>query len=173
MRRLSGSAAANRAEVRVATCKSTGQCVGRAPAARTNSAAVTKMAAALLTRRAECVRRAGACARSERGGRGKTPGRRATLRPHARPGRSWWLVQYPCAARRFRRLARRSCSAANARGTDASCDRLFAGEPDRVAALVVRAMDRRRPMVYAPPIWAWVMLVIRWLPRFVMRRIGF
>jgi len=28
-------------------------------------------------------------------------------------------------------------------------------------------------VVYAPPIWALVMLVIRWLPRAVMRRVGF
>lgn len=49
----------------------------------------------------------------------------------------------------------------------------FAGDPDRVAMSVVRAMDRGTPVLYAPPIWAWIMLVIRWLPRFVMRRIGF
>lgn len=49
----------------------------------------------------------------------------------------------------------------------------FAGEPDAVAADVVRAMDRGRPVVYTPRIWALIMLVIRWLPRFVMRRIGF
>ena len=49
----------------------------------------------------------------------------------------------------------------------------FAGEPTRVARDIVEAMDRRRPMVYTPRIWALVMLVIRWLPRFVMRRIGF
>lgn len=49
----------------------------------------------------------------------------------------------------------------------------FAGEPDEVAARVVRAMDRGTPLVYAPPMWRLVMLVIRCLPRFVMRRIGF
>ena len=49
----------------------------------------------------------------------------------------------------------------------------FAGEPDAVAADVVRAMDRRRPVVYSPRIWALVMFAIRRLPRFVMRRIGF
>lgn len=49
----------------------------------------------------------------------------------------------------------------------------FAGEPDAVATLVLRGMDRGAPVVYAPPIWALVMLVIRWLPRFVMRKIGF
>jgi decaprenylphospho-beta-D-erythro-pentofuranosid-2-ulose 2-reductase len=49
----------------------------------------------------------------------------------------------------------------------------FAGEPDRVASDVVRAMDRRKPLIYAPAIWALVMFVIRCLPRFVMRKIGF
>jgi NAD(P)-dependent dehydrogenase (short-subunit alcohol dehydrogenase family) len=49
----------------------------------------------------------------------------------------------------------------------------FAGEPDRVARDVVRALDAGKPVVYTPGIWALVMLVIRWLPRFVMRKIGF
>jgi short-subunit dehydrogenase len=49
----------------------------------------------------------------------------------------------------------------------------FAGEPDGVAKDVIRAMDRRKPVVYAPGIWALVMLVIRFLPRFIMRKINF
>jgi NAD(P)-dependent dehydrogenase (short-subunit alcohol dehydrogenase family) len=49
----------------------------------------------------------------------------------------------------------------------------FAGEPEGVACDVVRAIDRGTPVVYAPGIWRWIMLVIRMLPRFVMRRIGF
>jgi decaprenylphospho-beta-D-erythro-pentofuranosid-2-ulose 2-reductase len=49
----------------------------------------------------------------------------------------------------------------------------FAGDPDDVARTVLSAIDRGQPVVYAPPIWRWVMLVIRLLPRFVMRRIGF
>jgi decaprenylphospho-beta-D-erythro-pentofuranosid-2-ulose 2-reductase len=49
----------------------------------------------------------------------------------------------------------------------------FAGEPEGVAKHVLTAMQRRRPLVYTPSIWAWVMLVIRSLPRFVMRRIAF
>lgn len=49
----------------------------------------------------------------------------------------------------------------------------FAGEPDQVAKEVVRAMDRRRAVLYTPRMWALVMLVIRWLPRFVMRKIAF
>jgi decaprenylphospho-beta-D-erythro-pentofuranosid-2-ulose 2-reductase len=49
----------------------------------------------------------------------------------------------------------------------------FAGEPEAVARDVVRAIDRGKPVVYAPGIWRLIMLVIRALPRFVMRRIGF
>ncbi|HEY4103660.1 MAG TPA: SDR family NAD(P)-dependent oxidoreductase [Polyangiaceae bacterium] len=49
----------------------------------------------------------------------------------------------------------------------------FAGEPEQVAKDVVRAMDRKKPVLYTPSMWALVMLVIRWLPRFVMRKIGF
>jgi len=49
----------------------------------------------------------------------------------------------------------------------------FAGEPDQVAKIAIRAIDKGTPVVYAPPIWALVMLVIRNLPRAIMRRIGF
>ena len=49
----------------------------------------------------------------------------------------------------------------------------FAGEPDAVAATVLRALDRGRPVVYAPPIWRWILAIIRQLPRAVMRRVGF
>ena len=49
----------------------------------------------------------------------------------------------------------------------------FAGDPEDVARVVLRAIDRRTPVVYAPPVWRWVMLVVRSLPRFVMRRLRF
>ncbi len=49
----------------------------------------------------------------------------------------------------------------------------FAGEPDDVARRVLRAIDRGTPVVYAPAIWSLIMAVIRALPRFVMRKIGF
>jgi NAD(P)-dependent dehydrogenase (short-subunit alcohol dehydrogenase family) len=49
----------------------------------------------------------------------------------------------------------------------------FAGEPDAVARRVLRAIDAGTPVVYAPAAWRWVMLVIRLLPRFVMRRVSF
>jgi decaprenylphospho-beta-D-erythro-pentofuranosid-2-ulose 2-reductase len=49
----------------------------------------------------------------------------------------------------------------------------FAADPGDVADIVVRAMDRKAPLVYATSIWGLVMAVIRLLPRFVMRRVGF
>ena len=49
----------------------------------------------------------------------------------------------------------------------------FAGEPDEVAARVIKAIDAGDPVVYAPLPWGPIMTVIRSLPRFVMRRIKF
>ena len=49
----------------------------------------------------------------------------------------------------------------------------FAGEPEEVAERVLSALDARKAVVYTPFMWGWVMLVIRNLPRFVMRRVGF
>ena len=49
----------------------------------------------------------------------------------------------------------------------------FAGEPEGVARDILRAIDAGKPVVYTPAMWRLVMLVIRWLPRFVMRKIGF
>ncbi len=49
----------------------------------------------------------------------------------------------------------------------------FAGDPERVARRVLRAIDRGRPVVYAPGIWRAIMAVVRALPRAVMRRAAF
>jgi decaprenylphospho-beta-D-erythro-pentofuranosid-2-ulose 2-reductase len=49
----------------------------------------------------------------------------------------------------------------------------FAGEPEGVARDILRAITRGTPVVYTPAMWRLVMLVIRWLPRFVMRKINF
>ncbi len=49
----------------------------------------------------------------------------------------------------------------------------FAGEPEAVARTVLRAIDRGTPVVYAPPIWRWILALIRALPRAVMRKVGF
>ena len=49
----------------------------------------------------------------------------------------------------------------------------FAGEPEAVARRVLKAIDKGKPLVYAPAPWRWVMLLIKHLPRFVMRRVDF
>jgi NAD(P)-dependent dehydrogenase (short-subunit alcohol dehydrogenase family) len=49
----------------------------------------------------------------------------------------------------------------------------FAGDPEGVARDILRAIDAGKPVIYTPAMWRLVMLVIRWLPRFVMRKIGF
>ena len=41
------------------------------------------------------------------------------------------------------------------------------------ATPVVSLREGGTPLVYAPGIWRWVMLAIKNLPRFVMRKIGF
>ena len=49
----------------------------------------------------------------------------------------------------------------------------FAADAEPVARRALAALERGTPVVYAPAIWRWVMLVIRLRPRFVMRRVGF
>ncbi len=49
----------------------------------------------------------------------------------------------------------------------------LACDPAIVARDIVRAIDRRRRVVYTPAKWRWIMLVIRWLPWFVFRRVRF
>ena len=49
----------------------------------------------------------------------------------------------------------------------------FAAEAEDVARHAVRGIDRGTPVVYAPPIWAIIMTVIRALPRFVLRLVDF
>jgi len=49
----------------------------------------------------------------------------------------------------------------------------FTGRPERVAARVLRAIERGTPVVYAPGVWAPTMAIIRALPRFVMRKVSF
>lgn len=49
----------------------------------------------------------------------------------------------------------------------------FAGDPENVATTVLRAIDRGTPVVYAPPVWRFVLAAIRLLPRAAMRRLDF
>ncbi|MDH5492111.1 MAG: SDR family NAD(P)-dependent oxidoreductase, partial [Myxococcales bacterium] len=49
----------------------------------------------------------------------------------------------------------------------------FSGDPEQVASLVLRGIDRGQAVIYAPAPWRLVMAVIRHLPRSIMRRVGF
>jgi short-subunit dehydrogenase len=44
-------------------------------------------------------------------------------------------------------------------------------QPDRVAAGIVQAIDRRRNIVYLPWFWRWIMLVIRHIPEPIFTRV--
>ena len=57
--------------------------------------------------------------------------------------------------------------------TDGLPEPPFAAEPDAVARTVLRAIERGRPVVYAPPIWRAVMALVKALPRAVLRRARF
>ncbi len=46
-------------------------------------------------------------------------------------------------------------------------------EPEAAARAVLKAIDRDRAVVYAPPVWRAVMLAVRSLPRWLMRRVEF
>jgi short-subunit dehydrogenase len=49
----------------------------------------------------------------------------------------------------------------------------FAAEPEQVARDIVQALQRGTPVLFTPRSWQLIMFVIRRLPRFVMRRLGF
>jgi len=49
----------------------------------------------------------------------------------------------------------------------------FAADPDRVAGVALRAIDRGRPVVYAPGVWRAIMTAVAALPRAVLRRAEF
>ena len=43
--------------------------------------------------------------------------------------------------------------------------------PDRVAGDIVKAVARGKRRIYTPWFWQFIMLIIRWLPWFVFRRL--
>lgn len=49
----------------------------------------------------------------------------------------------------------------------------FAADPEDVVPAVLAAIDRGTPVVYVPRVWAFIMFVVRHLPRGVLRRVGF
>jgi short-subunit dehydrogenase len=49
---------------------------------------------------------------------------------------------------------------------------LLTASPERIAAICWRAAARGRAMVYAPAFWRFIMLVFKFLPDFVLRRLS-
>jgi short-subunit dehydrogenase len=47
----------------------------------------------------------------------------------------------------------------------------FSATPEVVARVVISGLDRGKRVIYAPPIWRWVMTGIRSIPRVVFRRL--
>jgi len=48
---------------------------------------------------------------------------------------------------------------------------LLWAQPERIAAGIVRAIDRRTPVVYLPGFWRPIMLIIRWIPERIFRKL--
>lgn len=46
----------------------------------------------------------------------------------------------------------------------------FATDAETIAPMILDAIDRGTPVAFVPPVWRWVMAVIKGLPRSVMRR---
>lgn len=49
----------------------------------------------------------------------------------------------------------------------------FAIEPDKAADDILKAMKKRKQVIYTPFIWRWIMLAIRHTPSFIFRRLSF
>ena len=49
----------------------------------------------------------------------------------------------------------------------------FAIEPEKAAADILKAMQKRKQVIYTASIWRWVMLAIQHTPSFIFRRLSF
>ena len=49
----------------------------------------------------------------------------------------------------------------------------FTIEPEKAADDIVKAMKKRRQVIYTAPIWRWIMLAIQHTPSFIFRRLSF
>lgn len=49
----------------------------------------------------------------------------------------------------------------------------FAIEPSTAAEHIVKAMKKRKQVIYTAPIWRWIMLAIQHTPSFIFRRLSF
>jgi short-subunit dehydrogenase len=45
--------------------------------------------------------------------------------------------------------------------------------PEKTAAVIARAIKRRKQSLYHPWFWGWIMLVVRHIPSFIFRRLSF
>jgi decaprenylphospho-beta-D-erythro-pentofuranosid-2-ulose 2-reductase len=44
--------------------------------------------------------------------------------------------------------------------------------PEDVARVIMRGIDRKNAVVYAPPVWQLIMLIVRHIPRVVFNRLS-
>ncbi|MBX2955405.1 MAG: SDR family oxidoreductase [Cyclobacteriaceae bacterium] len=44
-------------------------------------------------------------------------------------------------------------------------------QPEKAAALIIRAMHRKKDVVYVLPTWKWIMLIIRNIPEFIFKKL--
>jgi short-subunit dehydrogenase len=49
----------------------------------------------------------------------------------------------------------------------------FAIPPEEAAQDILNAMNKRKQVIYTPPIWRWIMLAIQHTPSFIFRRLSF
>lgn len=49
----------------------------------------------------------------------------------------------------------------------------FAIEPSQAADHIVKAMKKRKQVIYTAPIWRWIMLAIQHTPSFIFRKLSF
>jgi len=49
----------------------------------------------------------------------------------------------------------------------------FAIEPEKAADDILKAMKKRKQVIYTAGIWRWIMLTIQHVPSFIFRRLSF
>ncbi|HRG09737.1 MAG TPA: SDR family oxidoreductase [Cyclobacteriaceae bacterium] len=49
---------------------------------------------------------------------------------------------------------------------------LLTAKPEQVAAAIIKAMNKKRNVIYVLPVWRWIMLVIRCIPEFIFKRLS-
>lgn len=54
---------------------------------------------------------------------------------------------------------------------DMNLPKALTAKPDEVAKLILKAIDRKKNVVYVLSIWFWVMLVIKLIPEFIFKRL--